>query len=146
MWSLNHPPHPSQKPWHRLSAALVLISLLIEVAAARVDEPLQTAERVVLTPSPGTSEPAARSPPPAAGSACMEMLTGQLPMALLGRPTLTRSGQFASCAKRLPVGVAIAGGVDLSCAVCLKADFQQLLGLCCQDLWETVCVLSKGIY
>lgn len=38
------------------------------------------------------------------------------------------------------------GGAGLMCDVCLKEDFQQLLELCCQELWKTVCGLLKGIY
>lgn len=37
------------------------------------------------------------------------------------------------------------GGAGLSCVVCLKVDFQQLFGLCCQERWETVCISLKGI-
>lgn len=116
------------------------------MAATVLDKLLQPAKGAVLTPAPG--DPLICSQVPTAS--CWQGLHRDvhLPaaLALLGSPTLNRSGQFVHCAKWLQVGVVIVGGAGLMCDVCLKEDFQQLLELCCQELWKTVCGLLKGIY
>lgn len=110
-----------------------------------VDELLQPAKGAVLTPSPRDLLACRQVPTTGCWQGLHRDVHLPAALALLGSSTLTRSGQFAICAKWLRVGVVIVGGVGLSRAVCLKADFQQLLGLCCQELWETVHISSKGI-
>lgn len=145
MWSLSYPPLPSQC-LIQTYAVLILISLLIMVAATVLDKLLQPAKGAVLTPSPEDLLVCSQVPTASCWQSLYRDVHLPAALALLGSPTLTRSGQFVHCAKWLWVRVVIVGGVGLTCDVCLKVDFQQLLQLRCQELWEAVCILLKGIY
>lgn len=100
MRSLNYPPLPSQ---HLIQtyAVLILTSLLITVAVTVLDKLLQPAEGAVLTPSPGALLVCSQVPPASCWQGLHRDVHLPAALALLGSPTLTRSGQSVCCAKWL---------------------------------------------